>query len=175
MLERYLEFIQKRYRPALLDLGPVCGSNISLFAEKAGVVYVCDLLRRLSGNDPVGLPPGTVEGVLDYSFGSFDGIHLWDIPDHVDDTKLKRIALHCRKLIKTRGLVMVLASGSPITEPFENYLAVNNHLSVSLTESKARRFPYFYRSNRDIALAMQPLEQYASFVCTNGWREFLFR
>jgi hypothetical protein len=175
MLERYLEFVQKRYRPALLDLGPVCGGNISLFAEKAGVVYVCDLLRRLSGNDPVGQPPGTVESILNYSFGSFDGIHLWDIPGHVDDTMLRRIALQCRKLLKARGLVMVLAGGSPVSEPFENFLAVNKSLSVNLIESKVRRFPHVYRSNRDIAVAMQPLEQYASFVCSNGWREFLFR
>jgi hypothetical protein len=175
MLERYLEFVKKRTRPMILDLGPVCGGNIALFAEKAGVVYVCDLLRRLSGNDPAGQPPGTVEGILDYSVGSFDGIHLWDIPDHVDDANLKRIAIQCRKLIKTRGLIMVLAGGAPAAEPFENFLAVNQNLSVNLIESKARRFPHFYRSNRDIALAMQPLEQYASFVCTNGWREFLLR
>lgn len=175
MLDRYLAFLQKSPKPAILDLGPTCGANISFFAERGGLLCVCDFMLRFAGDESKGHGPGTVGGILDYRPGSFDGIHLWDIPDHLDNRALLEIAQRCRTLLKKHGRVMALASASPDPEPFENYLVVNSNLSVTLRESQAHRYPYLYRSNRDIEAAMKPLEQCASFVCMNGWREFLFR
>jgi hypothetical protein len=175
MIERYCAFLKKHQSPVLLDVGPVSGGNISFFAEHAGKIYVCDLMRRLAGSDPAGPRTGDIAGILDYRPGSLDGIHLWDLPSHVNDKTLQGITQHCRVLLKRHGFVMVIAKGKPDPEPFENYLLVNNNLSVTLTKSTARSFPHFYRSNRDIELAMKPLEQHTSFMCMNGWREFLFR
>jgi hypothetical protein len=175
MVERYRSFLTKCEDPQILDIGPICGQNIDYLINRYTRIHVCDLVQRLA---PEPLQPIEAEAIVpwfDYDENSFDGIHLWDVPDHLDDRALKRLVALCSEILKPNGLLMVIAGTTSLPQPYQHYVVIGNDMMVRLMKSTSFRLPYFHRSNRDIEIAMKPFEQYCSFVCMNGIREFLFK
>jgi 2-polyprenyl-3-methyl-5-hydroxy-6-metoxy-1,4-benzoquinol methylase len=175
MVERFLWFLAKCEKPQMLDLGPVIGKNISFFLNRVARLAVCDMMRRLGQE---GRQKPTVEAILpffDHADSTFDCINLWDIPDHLDSQVLANVVERSSALLKPNGLLMMIASNSSLLQPFLHYLVTVEECNVTLEKVATHTVPYFHRSNRDIQIAFKPLEQYSSFVCMNGIREFLFR
>jgi hypothetical protein len=175
MLERYLWFLAKCEKPHLLDVGPVCGSNIAFFLEHTSKLSVCDVLRRLSPDVIEHLRSEDLLPLFNYDKNGFDGIHLWDIADHFETSVLTSLVHHLSSLLKPNGLVVMLASNSPHSQPFQSYFVAGSEMVVTLKQVSTRSLPYFFRSNRDIELVMKPFQKQDSFVCMSGVREFLFR
>lgn len=175
MVERYRSFLGKCDDPQILDIGPICGQNIEYLLNRYTRLHVCDLMQRLTPAPLQSIGPEALLPCFDYEKGSFDGIHLWDVPDHIDDHALKALVTICTALLKPNGLIMLLASTTGSQQLYQHYLMLGGELTVTLMRSTSFRLPYFHRSNRDIELAMKPLIQYCSFVCMNGIREFLFK
>jgi hypothetical protein len=175
MLERYLWFLAKCEKPHLLDVGPVCERNIAFFLENSSKLSVCDVVRRLSPHVIAHLRSEEVLPFFNYDKNGFDGIHLWDMADHFETSVLTSLVHHLSSLLKPSGLVMMLASNSPHSQPFQSYFVAGSGTVVTLKQVSARSLPYFFRSNRDIEMVMKPFQKQDSFVCMNGVREFLFR
>jgi hypothetical protein len=175
MADRYRSFLGKCDDPQILDIGPICGQNIDYFINRYTRIHVCDLMQRLA---PEPLQPIEAESLVpwfDYNENSFDGIHLWDVPDHLDDRALKQLVALCCVILKPNGLLMVIASTTTYPQPYQHYMVIGDEMMVTLMKSTSFRLSYFHRSNRDIEMAMKPLEQSCSFVCMNGVREFMFK
>ena len=174
MLQRYMAHIAKCRNPEILDIGPVSGNNISFFLSLGAKLSVCDFVMRLTRQAPV---PGLEKAlaILDYGDCRFDGIHVWDIPDHLETWLLSNIVKKWYAMLKPGGLVMMLAGPSSAPHPYLHIESTFGDALVRLTEVQTQELPYFHRSNRDIKIVMRPMEQHSSFLCTNSEREFLFR
>ena len=46
---------------------------------------------------------------LDYPPRSFDGIQLWDLTDHLDDNQARRLVRRCFDMLRSTGLLMLIA------------------------------------------------------------------
>jgi SAM-dependent methyltransferase len=175
MMERYRQFLGKCDNPQLLDIGPICGNNIEYLLHRYTRLFVCDIMQRLRPEPLQPVEADQLPACFDYEEGSFDGIHLWDVPDHLDDRALRELVTRCSALLKPNGLLIVIASTTRSLQPYQHYFVLNEETAVVLARSTSFKLPYFHRPNRDIELAMKPLEQYSSFICMNGVREFIFK
>jgi len=175
ILKHYLRLLAKCTGPQLLDVGPVCGSNVTFFASHAGRLHVHDIITR---TPPAVTASGLASHIIDslaYEQNSFDGIHVWDLFDHIDSASLSAIVEKISVLLKPRGLLVMITSNTSGQQHFSQYFKVDEECCVTLQKSMTRRLPYYYRTNREIEKALKPLEQISSAICTNGVREFLFR
>ena len=174
MLQRYMAHVAKCRNPEILDIGPVSGNNISFFLSLGARLSVCDYMLRLSRQAP-GAGAEKALNILDYSERRFDGIHVWDIPDHLETWLLADIVKKWYAMLRHGGLLLMLAGPSSVPQPHLHIETIVTDSMVGLEAVPELDLPYFHRSNRDIEIAMRPLEQHSSFLCTNGVREFLFR
>jgi hypothetical protein len=174
MLHRYMAHIAKCTHPEILDIGPVSGNNVSFFLSLGARLSVCDFMLRLTRQAQ---SPGSKNALalLDYCDRCFDGIHVWDIPDHLETWLLSDVVKKWFAMLKPGGLIVMLAGPSSVPGPYVHIETIVTGSLVGLEEVPGLKLPYFHRSNRDIEIAMRPLEQHSSFLCTNGEREFLFR
>jgi hypothetical protein len=175
MLKQYVKLLARCYNPEILDMGPVCGNNISFFLDYAAKLHVYDVLAHTNDNSR---QPGLAFLIknLTYKKNSLDGIHLWDMHDHLDNKTFGSMLSELSLLLKPHGLLVMISSNVVLgQQPFFQYLKTDKDLTVMLQKDRSRRLPYFYRTNRDIEKVMKPFERIGSYICTNGVREFLFR
>jgi hypothetical protein len=174
MLQRYVEYIAKCGNPEILDIGPVLGNNVHFFLGLGAKLSLCDFTMRLD-RQTQGPELAKALAILDYGEQRFDGIHVWDIPDHIETWLLADLVKKWFSLLKPGGLLMMLAGPSSIPHLSLHIESIGSDGMVQLAEVGSRKLPYFHRSNRDIEITMRPLEQHSSFLCSNGERQFLFR
>ena len=175
MMERYAGFLARCERPRILDIGPVIGKNISFLLDLGARLYVFDLLARLGSQAAQNVQPENLRAQFDYEGGSFDAVHVWDIPDHLYQSSFEELVRQCTRMLKPNGMLLALTSSSTSVQPFQHYLIINDKSNVTLQRVENTKLPYYYKSNRDLDQAMKPLDQHCSFVCMNGVREFLFK
>jgi hypothetical protein len=175
MVKKYMRLLALREKPEILDVGPVSGNNISFFLSHVSKLHVCDAFSRFSHD--IHQNPDTEEmlSFFDYKENSLDGIHVWDICDHLNSRMLSPLVRKLHSLLKPNGLMMLIASTTSGVQPYPLFFVIRDDCAVVLQKVTTRRFPYFYRTNRDIEGSMKPFQQLNSFICTNGVREFLFR
>ena len=159
----------------VLDLGPVCGENISFFSSRAGKLHVFDFLRELTRIPAACDLPGQLWRPFDYPPGSFDGILLWDLVSRFQDRDAAMLVEQCRKITKPGGHLMVFVSNEDAEIKTVNSFVVGENYEVGFRPQPHLRLPVKKRQNRDILEIMKPFTQTKSFIYRNGVREFLFR
>jgi hypothetical protein len=175
MLKKYLSVLARHERPEVLDLGPVCGSNVSFFLERCARLHVCDVFSRPTEQRQRECGAESALAYLDFKENSMAGIHVWDAPDHLDNRLLSLLVRKLHTLMKPDGLMMMIASTATAAQSSSHYLVIRDDGAGALEKLTARRLPYFYRTNRDIEQCMKPFKQVNSFLCSSGVREFLFK
>jgi len=133
------------------------------------------MLRRINPRPLISITMEQMMPFLDYEPGIFDGIHLWDLPDHLDNKALTGLLKKCATLLTPTGLIMMIASNSEKPQHQFQYLLIEKEDAVTLKKVMTYELPYYHRANRDIHLMMEPMMQHSSFICLNGIREFLFK
>jgi hypothetical protein len=171
MLKKYMYFLEQRDKPVILDIGPVSGSNISFFLNCASKLHVFDMLAETHQAEDA----EHFLSLFDYQEYSLDGIHLWDVPDHLNNRLLSLLVRKLHSLLKPDGLMTLIASTTSGVQPYPLFFAIRDDCTAFLQKTTTRRLSYFYRTNRDIERSMRPFKQFNSFICTNGIREFLFK
>jgi hypothetical protein len=175
MLKRYMRALAERERPEVLDLGPVSGNNISFFLGHNARLHLCDVFSRSAHRLARKSDADDLFSHVDITDGSLDGIHLWDMPDHIDNHSLSILVNKLHALLKPDGIMMMIASTVSVQQPFPLYFVIREDNAVVLDKMTTWRLPYFYRTNREIERCLKPFHQLNSFICTNGVREFLFK
>ena len=89
----------------ILDMGPVCEENIMFFAGRLRRHFVCDMFIRLIREQRVARHSRNVWRHLDYPAGFFDGIHIWDLCDHLDDKMVNQLVQRCFSMLRPGGLL----------------------------------------------------------------------
>jgi hypothetical protein len=178
MLRVYLDLLDQRQAERILDVGPVCQENIRFFARRIRRVYVCDMFLRLARewDSETKRPREPAWRHLDYSPDTFDGIQLWDLPDHLDNECLQRLAGLCHTMLKSGGMVALSAFDSDCAPPeISSFVVEDSDLHVRWRAQSHLKFPWQFRQIRELTALMQPLTTANSFRYRNGIREFIFR
>jgi hypothetical protein len=175
MVKKYVKFLAERNNPEILDIGPVSGNNISFFLNRVSKVHVCDVFSLIAREPGSTASPEYILSFLDYKERSLDGIHMWDIPDHLDTLTLSLLMKKLHSFLKPNALLMLMASTTSGVQPHPLYFVIREDCSVMLEKVTTRQLSYFYRANREIERCLKPFQQLNSFISINGVREFLYR
>lgn len=177
-LRLFVEDIGRRPDSQVLDIGPVCGENISFFAQWMKKVYICDMFIRLDRDRRKGLPVSRIWRHLDYPPESFDGIVMWDLCDHLDDREVDRLVKLCHIMVKPGGIVILSAPGKQevdLVQPAVNCFVIQDGFRLLSRRQPHLDLPVYNRPNRDVLAMLVPFDPAKSFTARSGLREFLFR
>ena len=175
MLEMYVETVKPRRDVQVLDIGPVCGETIQFFARCFKRIHVCDMFVRLDRDRRKKPPVDNVWRHLDYPPNSFDGIHLWDMVDHLEDAQVSRLAELCFKMLRPKGLLMVIAFDRKLAPSRIHSFMARDNFELKLQPQAHLDLPWHFRHNRGLLDILSPFSESKSFFYRNGLREFLFQ
>ena len=175
MLEMYVETVKQGRDVQVLDIGPVCGETIQFFARCFKRIHVCDMFVRLDRDRRKKPPPDNVWRHLDYPPNSFDGIHLWDMVDHLEDAQVSRLAELCFKMLRPKGLLMIIAFDRKLAPSRVHSFMARDNFELKLQPQTHLDLPWHFRHNRGLLALLSPFSESKSFFYRNGLREFLFQ
>jgi hypothetical protein len=175
ILELFVESLERWTDVQILDAGPVCQENIMFFARRMSRHYACDMfirLHRALGKQP---KPGNICKHLDYPPRSFDGIQLWDLADHLDDDQAKQLVERSFEMLRSTGLLMLIAFEKPPVVPEINTFVIGRDYRVDLRLQQHLELPWYCRHNRALLSLLAEFNIVKLFRYRNGLREFLFK
>lgn len=172
ILKQFVESLENRRLAEILDVGPICQENLIFFAQRMTRHHACDMfirLHRSSGNQQ------DFCGDLDYPPRSFDGIQLWDLLDHLNDNQAKQLLDRCFDMLKTTGLLMLVAlEEKPEPETINTFIAGRGY-RIDHRPQTHLKLPWQCRHNRALLSLLADFNSVKLFRYRNGLREFLFR
>ena len=175
VLRLFVEALRRRQEPQVLDVGPVCGENISFLAHRVRRLYVCDMFLRVDRDRRKGVPLSWTWQHLDYPPQSFDGILLWDLADHLDDREVVRLVELCRTMGRPSGMVTVFVLGEHVLSHVVNSFVIGDGFRLHLRPQPHLDLSLHVRQNREVLSLLTPFTPVRSFIYRNGLREFLFQ
>ena len=175
IIRLFAEGLEQGQGGQVLDVGPVCGDNIRFFAQRVRRLYICDMFFRLDRTRRKGLPFSKLWEHLDYAPRSFDGILLWDLTDHLEDSEVGRLVELCHNMVKPGGMVVVFALGEQATATVVNSFVIGDSLRLHLRPQPHIDLPLHIRQNRELLALLAPFTPVKSFMYRNGLRQFLLQ
>ena len=175
ILKLYVESLEPRNDVRTLDTGPVCGENINFFARRMRRHYVCDMFIRLQREQGGQPKTGNWCRHLDYPSGSFDGIQLWDLVDHLDDDQARQVLARCHEMLKSTGLLMMIAMEKQPDPARINTFVIGRYFQVDFRFQPHLELGWHCRHNRALMSLLSEFEIVRSFRYVNGLREFLLK
>lgn len=178
-LAKFLKHLQARDNPALIDLGPVVGSNVTFFGEQLGCrIRVEDIaadLDRHVRTDRLEELPGFFAARFNQEPESVDGILCWDIFDHVDRRAALSLAAALTRVLKPDGALLGFFSTADLRlQVYTKYVVVDEttlrYRTYAATRPRQRAL-----LNRDIIKLFEGLRVTDSFLMKTHLREILFR
>ncbi|MBA3269207.1 MAG: hypothetical protein H0T71_01755 [Acidobacteria bacterium] len=178
-LAKFLKLLRSRDNPALLDLGPVVGSNVTFFGESLGCrIRVEDIAADIDRHVKAGtLPdlPKFLQGRFPQDADSVDGILCWDVFDFLDRPAAQALAASLARLLRPDGALLGFfstAEGRSLV--YTKYIVVDD-ASLRYRTYPATRPRQRSLLNRDIIKMFDSLRVADSFLMKNNVREILFR
>lgn len=175
ILERFLNPLERLKDGQILDLGPVCEENIMFFASRLKRHYVCDMFLRLIREQKIGRHSRNVWRHLDYPDRFFDGIHLWDLCDHLDDKKVSQLVEHCLLMLQPGGLLMLVAFEKPPSAARINSFIIQRDYRMGFRLQSHLNLPWHCRHNRALLSLLTGFSIVKSLRYRNGIREILLK
>lgn len=178
-LGKFLKYLQAREGPALIDLGPVVGGNLTFFGEQLGCrIRVEDLfvdLERHAKEGKLDELPKFLEKRFPQGAETVDGILCWDVFDFLDRPAAQALATALTRLLRQDGALLgFFSTGETRAQVYTKYVVVNE------TNLRYRTYPAARPRqrtllNRDIIKLFDGLRVTDSFLMKNNVREILFR
>lgn len=179
-LTKFLSVMAGKPSPALLDLGPVVGSNVSFFGEELGCrLRVEDITADIERHAVAGTTdqlPGFFRTRFKSEPGTVDGILCWDVFDYLDKDAATALAAALTRLLGADGAL--LGFFSTATDPgrahYTKYIVVDqgNLRYRTYTGTRVRQRSL---QNRDIIKMFESLRISDSFLMKTNMRELIFR
>ena len=183
VIPRFLSAVANRpHQPLIVDLGPVIGSNLSLFSKRLSCkFYIQDLFADIEAyaQRRERAPATNLADLLTSRFPqpprSVDGILCWDLFDYLDPSTGRIFASKLTELLGTGGMLHGLFSTIPTDVAHYTRFVLD-------TEDSLRRQPYpatptrrSALATRDIHLLFGGLEVTDLVLLKSATRETLFR
>jgi hypothetical protein len=178
-LRKFLSCLTSRESPALLDLGPVAGANVTYFGEQLGCkIYVEDIFADLDRHVKTGsldqLPAFFAQRFSQES-DSVDGILCWDLIDYLDRPAAQALAAELARVLRPGGALLgFFGTAQPRDTHYTKFVVVDDQNLKHRTYAAARGRQAILL-NRDIIKLFAGLRVSDSFLLHNNLREILFR
>ena len=178
-LAKFLRVLQTRDNPALIDLGPVVGSNVTFFGEQLGCrIRVEDIAADIERH----VKDGRLEELPKFFANRFrqdgesiDGILCWDIFDFLDKTSAQALAQALTRLLRPDGALLAFFSTPEGRAQVYTKFVVVDEKSLRHRAYPASRARQKALQNRDVIRMFDGLRVAESFLMKNNVRELLFR
>jgi SAM-dependent methyltransferase len=178
-LTKFLRHLQTRENPAIIDLGPVVGSNVNFFGEQLGCrIRVEDIAADIDRHvkaDSVEELPKFFEKRFMQEAETVDGILCWDVFDYIDRVSAQALASALTRLLRPDGTLLGFFSNAESRAPvYTKYIVVDpgNLRYRTYPASRPRQRALL---NRDIIKLFEHLRVTDSFLMKTHIREILFR
>ena len=165
--------------PALIDLGPVIGTNVAFFGERLGCkLFIEDLFadydRHARGGTLEQLP-AAIESRFRHGEASVDGVLCWDFFDFLSKPAAQALARQIVRMLRPGGAVMGFFCTSAFDRaPFTKYEIVDDN-SLRHRHHPGAGGPKHVLLNRDIIKMFDGLIVSDSFLLKSNTREILLR
>jgi hypothetical protein len=178
-LTKFLRHLESRHNPAIIDLGPVVGSNVTFFGEQLGcrirVEDIADDLERHVKADTVDQLPKFFETRFKQEPETVDGVLCWDIFDYIDRVSAQSLAAALTRLLKPDGTLLgFFSTGESRAQVYTKYVVVDS-ANLRYRTYPASRPRQRALLNRDIIKLFEHLRVTDSFLMKTHLREILFR
>ncbi len=178
-LRKFLAHLTSRESPALLDLGPVVGSNVSFFGEQLGCkIFVEDLFAdvdRHVRDAKLEALPGFLKMRFPQATGSVDGILCWDLIDYLDRASAQELAHELTRVLRPDGALLgFFGTAQPHDTRYTKFV-IGDEGNLKYRSYPAARGRQAILLNRDIIRLFPGLRVSDSFLLQNNLREILFR
>jgi hypothetical protein len=178
-LARFLKVLQSRQNPALIDLGPVVGSNVNFFGEQLGCrIRVEDIAADIDRHVKAGTLselPKFFQTRFPQEAESVDGILCWDLFDFLDRPAAQALATALTRLLRPDGALLgFFSTAEGRSQVYTKYIVVDNS-NLRYRTYAASRPRQKNLLNRDIIKMFESLRVAESFLMKNNVREILFR
>ena len=178
-LPKFLRHLQSRQNPAMIDLGPVVGSNVTFFGEQLGCrIRVEDVAADIDRHVKTGTIdqlPKFLESRFKEAADSVDGILCWDIFDYMDRPAAQALAASLTHLLRPDGTLLgFFSTGDSRAQVYTKYVVVDD-VNLRYRTYPATRPRQRALLNRDIIKLFEHLRVTDSFLMKTHMREILFR
>jgi hypothetical protein len=178
-LAKFLRVLQARDNPALIDLGPVVGSNVTFFGEQLGCrIRVEDIAADIERH----VKDGHLEELPAFFANRFrqegetiDGILCWDIFDFLDKASAQALAKALTRLLRPEGALLAFFSTPEGRAQVYTKFVVVDEASLRHRVYPAARARQKTLQNRDVIRMFEGLRVAEQFLMKNNVRELLFR
>jgi hypothetical protein len=178
-LPKFLKLLQSRDNPAIIDLGPVVGSNVTFFGEQLGCrIRVEDIAADIDHHvktEKLDELPKFFESRFPQASESVDGILCWDIFDFLDKPSGQALATSLARLLRPDGALLgFFSTAEGKSQTYTKFIVVDE-TSLRYRSYPATRPRQRALLNRDIIRMFEALRVSDSFLMKNNLREILFR
>jgi hypothetical protein len=178
-LGKFLKHLQTRDNPAILDLGPVVGSNVTFFGEQLGCrIRVEDIAADIDRH----VQEGTTDQLATFFATRFkqepesvDGILCWDAFDYLDRAAATSLANALTRLLRPDGTLLGFFSTSDARANVYTKYVIVDEGSLRYRTYPGVRQRQKALLNRDIIRLFENLRVTDSFLMKSHMREILFR
>ena len=179
-LPKFLAAMAGKPSPALLDLGPVVGSNVSFFGEELGCrLRVEDVMADIERHTAAGTLdqlPAFFRSRFKSEPGSVDGILCWDVFDYLEKDAAAALASALTRLLGADGALLGFFStaADPGRAHYTKYIVVDQG-NLRYRPYPGTRVRQRSLQNRDIIKLFESLRVSDSFLMKTNMRELIFR
>lgn len=178
-LSKFLKHLQTRENPAIVDLGPVVGSNVTFFGEQLGCrIRVEDVAADIDRHvkaDTVDQLPAFFSTRFRLEPESIDGILCWDVFDYLDRAAAQSLANALTRLLRPDGTLLGFFSTAEARANVYTKYVVVDETNLRYRTYPATRPRQRALLNRDIIRLFGGLRVTDSFLMKTHLREILFR
>ena len=175
ILELFIDPLVRLKDAQMLDMGPVCEEKIMFFAGRLKRHYVCDMFLRSIREKSVARHSRNVWRHLDYPARFFDGIHIWDFCDHLDDKKVSQLMEQCLTMLQPGGLLMMTAFEKAPSPARINSFVIQPGYRVGYRVQPHLNLDWHCRHNRALMSLLTRFSIVKSLRYRNGIREILLK
>ena len=175
ILRLFIGTLERLKDAQFLDVGPVCEENIMFFSRCLKRHFVCDMFLRLSREMSKEPRTNKVWRHLNYPARSFDGIHLWDLCDHLDDREVGKLVELCQYMLQPEGLLMIIAFEEAPSLSQINTFVIRRDCRMDFRLQPHLKLDWYCRHNRALMSLLSDFTIIKSLRYRNGIREVLLK
>jgi SAM-dependent methyltransferase len=178
-LRRFVHTLQGKPAPAVIDLGPACGTNVSYLGEHLGCkIFVEDLftdVERLVRARQADKLAQYLASRFPHGDGTVDGALCWDLIDYLPEPASRVLASQLTRLMRPGGVLLALFATVPRVNGYRTdyVIADDEHLRHRRRPTPLPSQPALL--THDIERLFQGLLVDACFLLVRHQQEFLFR